>query len=81
MATVFWFSVRLQLVVITKTGTTIKSDARVKTLRKFNSRIGRARLHLRREEVLLHDNDRPQVSLRATEAIKKLRRTVVPHPP
>jgi hypothetical protein len=74
MTTIFWDSVGLQVVVITITGTTINSDARVKTLKQLHSRIRRVRPHLRIEEVLLlRDIARPQVSLRTTEAITKLR--------
>jgi histone-lysine N-methyltransferase SETMAR len=82
MATVFWDSEVLLLVVIVRRETTINSEAYVNTLKRFHSRMRRVQPHRRMEDVLqLHDNARPQVSLRTTEAIKALRRTVLSHQP
>jgi histone-lysine N-methyltransferase SETMAR len=82
MATIFWDSEGLLLVNIMPRGATINSEAYVKTLKKLHSRMRRVRPHRQMEDVLLlHDNARPHVSLRTTEAITKLWWTVLPHLP
>jgi histone-lysine N-methyltransferase SETMAR len=82
MATIFWDSEGLLLVDIMPRGTTINSEAYVKTLKKLHSRLRRVRPYRRMEDVLLlHENARPHVSLRTTQAITKLWWTELPHPP
>jgi histone-lysine N-methyltransferase SETMAR len=82
MATVFWDMEGLLLVDIMPKGTTINSEAYVATLTNLHARLRRVRPHKQMADILLqHDNARPRVSLRTTEAINKFGWKVLPHPP
>jgi histone-lysine N-methyltransferase SETMAR len=82
MATVFWDMEGLLLVDIMPKGTIINSEAYVATLTNLHACLRRVRPHKQIADILLqHDNARPHVSLRTTEAINKFGLTVFPHPP
>lgn len=82
MVTVFWDSEGVILVDVMPRGTTINSEAYVKTLHKLKNRFRRVRHDKNPAEILiLHDNARPHTSLRTREHLKKLGWTTLPHPP
>ena len=82
MVTVFWDCDGVILVDVMPRGSTINSEAYVKTLNKLRNRFRRVRSDKNPAEILLqHDNARPHTSLRTREHIAKLGWTSLPHPP
>lgn len=82
MMTVFWDCEGVILIDVMPKGSTINSEAYVKTLDKLKQRFRRLGRHVNPQDVLIqHDNARPHTSLRTCEHIAKLGWIVLPHPP